>query len=148
MDVNIGSGATPERFMEWYARFGAAAPSQEQWRAILSRPADQPFTLINFFKFFERAAYADGAEAASGEEAFARYAAVSGPALERAGGRFLHVGPFVGAMLGAAEDWDLVAIGAYPDLSAFTRLYADPAYRAAFAHRVAACERQKVLIAG
>lgn len=145
--MNVNDDARAEQFLEWYAAYGEAAPSAEQWRAILSRPADQPLTLINFFKFRERADYSKATEGGTGAEAFARYASVSAPALEQAGGRFLHVGPFAGMMLGAAENWDLVAIGAYPNLDAFIRLYANPEYREAFRHRAAACETQKVLIA-
>ncbi len=66
--------------------------------------------------------------------------------MERVGGSFLHVGPFVGTFIGTDESWDLVAIGAYPNLEAFSALYSDPDYRIAFAHRSAACEQQKVLV--
>ena len=71
------------------------------------------------------------------------------PTMERVGGRFLHVGPFEGLFLGGgdvAEDWDLVAIGSYPDIAALLALYSDPGYRAAFPHRTAACARQKVVV--
>ena len=54
------------------------------------------------------------------------------PALERAGGRFLLVGPCEGGFAGADEDWDLIAIGSYPDTESLLALYEDDAYRAAF----------------
>lgn len=137
-------------FIDWYGSGdGGECPTAEGWARVLERPATEPLTLINFFSFRERAEYRHGAEEEpprSGAEAFDCYAAVSIPTMERVGGRFLHVGPFGGTLIGADEHWDLIAIGAYPDLEAFSALYSDPDYRAAFAHRRAACERQKVLV--
>lgn len=117
----------------WYA---AEGPSSAQWHRVLAGPADSPLTLINFFKL-----------RASGMEAMMRYAAVSGPALERVGGRFLMTGSFETTLIGEDEDWDLVAIGTYPDRAALLALFADGAYRAAWADRAAAVARQRVLIA-
>lgn len=84
----------------------------------------------------------------SGEEAFNRYASVSVPTLERVGGHFLHVGPFAGQFIGEDEDWDIIAIGSYPGRQALVDLYSDEGYRSVFVHRIAACARQKVLMAG
>ncbi|WP_415404071.1 DUF1330 domain-containing protein [Tateyamaria sp. SN3-11] len=125
-----------------------ATPRPDQWTQIFTRDPDQPVTLINFFKFRETAHYAAGGPACSGREAFDAYAAVSIPTMERVGGSFLLVAPFEAVLIGAQEDWDLVAIGAYPNQQAFLDLYLDAAYRAAFTHRTAACAAQKVLIAG
>lgn len=131
----------------------ATAPSAQQWRRILDHPAASPVTLINFFKFRAQADYAGhpaGGEApVSGNEAFGRYGAVSMPALARAGGEFLRVASFESAFVGAAEDWDLVVVGTYPDRGSLLALFEDAEYQAAYPHRIAACERQKVLaIAG
>jgi uncharacterized protein (DUF1330 family) len=137
------------QFTEWYGPgTDGSCPTAEQWSQILGRPADKPVTLINFFKLRDKANYPDGSTEVSGQDAFSSYAAVSIPAMERAGGRFLHVGPFQGMFLGETEDWDVIAIGAYPDLEALTALYSDESYRGAFHHRTAACERQKVLVSG
>lgn len=133
-----------------YDQWGDDAPTHAQWKAIAERPEDQPLTLINYFKFRAQAKYSgrifSSSKGQSGQDAFAQYAAVSMPAMETAGGSFLHVAPFAGTFIGAAEDWDMVAIGRYPDLDAFYQLYSSPEYQAAYGHRVAACERQKVLI--
>ena len=137
-----------EQFTTWYGPgLTGESPSGAQWTRILSRQPDKPVTLINFFKLREKAHYTEGQDA-TGEEAFASYAAVSVPTLERVGGKFLFVGPYKGTFLGNDEDWDLTAIGSYPDLDALIALYSDEAYRAAFHHRTAACERQQVFVCG
>lgn len=125
-----------------------ASPLAGQWRALMVRPDGARVTLINFFKLRERARYPASAAAAdcSGQEAFGRYAVVSAPGLEKVGGRFLVLAPFEMSFVGGDEDWDFVAVGTYPDKEAVLALFEDKAYRQAFAHRVAACERQKVLL--
>jgi uncharacterized protein (DUF1330 family) len=117
------------------------APTAGQWRHMLAGPADAPITIINFFKL--RPVAGEG----SGLQAMMSYAAVSGPALSKVGGRFLVSGPFEGTFMGDDEDWDLVAIASYPDREALLALLDDADYREAWRHRVAAVERQKVLIA-
>lgn len=123
-----------------------ASPTEAQWRALFARPFDQPITLVNCFALRDSADYGDAEGPASGREAFDRYAAVSVPTLAKVGGRFLHVGPSAGTLVGEGEPWDLLAIGQYPNLEALLALYEDEAYRAAYRHRVAACARQQVLL--
>ena len=127
---------------------GEGAPTRAQWEAVLRRDPDAPFALINFFKFREMAAYGDDTLAISGQEAFQRYATVSMPAMMGAGGSFLLVGPHQGSLIGPDPDWDMVAIGHYPNLQAFCALYHDEAYQTAFADRTAAVARQSVLVVG
>ncbi len=123
------------------------APTQEQWRRILERDPEIGFSLVNFFKFRETADYGDTSTTeASGSEAFQRYADVSMPSMHKAGGEFLAVAPFAGNLLGSEQDWDLIAIGQYPNLAAFTALYTDPAYVEAFKHRTAAVASQAVMV--
>lgn len=122
-----------------------SAPTPAQWRTILSRDPDAPITLINFFKF---RAVAVGADAGvSGMEAFGRYAAVSAGAVAEAGAELIKVGAFAGLFAGEDEDWDMVAIGSYPNLKSLLTLLDNPAYRTCYDHRRNGCERQKVLIA-
>ncbi|MGH7787961.1 MAG: DUF1330 domain-containing protein [Candidatus Binatia bacterium] len=127
----------------WYGE--TAGPTAAQWRRVLSGPQGAPITLINFFKL--RAVVRDGDGASSGMDAMMRYAAVSGPTLVKVGGRFLLTGAFEATFMGEDEDWDLVAIAAYPDRAALFALLDDDAYRAAWADRVAAVERQRVVVA-
>lgn len=124
------------------------APRQEQWRKVLERAPGAPLTLVNLFKFATEAVYGDGVDdtKVSGEEAFARYAAVSLPAMREAGGEFLAVGPYAGNFLGEDQDWDFIAIGRYPTLDAFLRLYENPTYIEAFKHRKAAISKQSVFV--
>jgi uncharacterized protein (DUF1330 family) len=123
-----------------------SAPTAAQWQAILSRNPQQPLTLVNFFKMRDQGIYEEPADTVSGQVAFGRYSAVSMPAMTRAGGSFLLAAPFAGTFLGENEDWDFVAVGAYPNLQSFLDLYQNPDYQAAYRHRTAACARQKVLI--
>jgi uncharacterized protein (DUF1330 family) len=121
------------------AHFGEQhGPTAAQWERALSGPGG-PITLINFFKL-----RADGGESLG---AMMRYASVSGPALERVGGRFLLSGPFEMTFMGDDEDWDIVAIASYPDRAALLALHEDEAYRLAWSDRVAAVDRQRVVIA-
>ncbi len=127
------------------------APTRAQWVRLLEGPLEAPITLINFFKLSAVAnpvsGRSNGEAAGSGGEAIMRYAAVSGPALERVGGRFLLTAPFEGCLMGEGEDddWDLVAIGSYPSRGALFDLFLAPDYVAAYADRRAALERQKVV---
>jgi len=127
----------------WYGEDNG--PTAAQWRRILSGPEGTPITLINFFKLREVATGADGTTSAMA--AMTQYAAVSGPTLEKVGGRFLVMGAFDSTFMGQDEDWDLVVIASYPDRAALLALCDDAAYRQAWAHRVAAVERQRVVIA-
>lgn len=126
---------------------GEGRPSRAQWQALAALPEEAPVTLLNFFKFRAEARYGTGRGEApcTGAEAFSRYAAVSAPALERAGGHFKFLAPFGGSFIGANEDWDFIAAGSYPDRNAVFALFEDEDYRRCYSHRLAACERQKVL---
>ncbi len=122
------------------------APTPAQWRRILSRESHKPFSLVNFFKFNETADYrGEDVPEVSGRDAFQRYADVSVPSMDKAGGAFLAVGPFAGSLFGQDQDWDLIAIGKYPNLDAFMSLYSNPEYIQAFRHRTAAVAKQVVV---
>ncbi len=138
-----------DQLVGWYGDGSdGAVPRPEQWAQILDRDPNQGMTLINFFKFRVMADYASGDAKISGSEAFDKYAAVSVPTMERVGGKFLLVAPFEASLIGDGEDWNLIAIGSYPNQKAFLDLYQDESYRKAFKHRTAACVSQKVLIVG
>lgn len=125
-----------------------SSPTLKQWRMLLALPPSGPVSLINFFKMRKRAQYPRGSEATpcSGEEAFQRYASVSGGALEQVGGQFLLVSPFKGSFMGQPEDWDLVAIGTYPNTDKVLSLFENAEYQQAYVHRTAACARQAVVV--
>jgi len=108
---------------------------------MLSGPMGAPITLVNFFKLRTQAGQG------TGMQEMMSYAAVSGPTLEKVGGRFVLTGPFEGTFMGEDEDWDLVAIASYPNREALIALHEDAAYRQAWAHRVAGVARQRVMMA-
>ena len=137
-----------DQLIEWYGEgMDGSSPTREQWAHIFNRPQDQAITLINLFKMRDLATYPqDEHSVASGQDAFDRYAAVSMPALEKVGGKFLLVAPYETQFVGPAEDWDLVAIGFYPNTAALLNLFENKVYREAFIHRTAACERQRVFV--
>ncbi|GAB3252483.1 DUF1330 domain-containing protein [Nocardioides dilutus] len=137
--------ARVHRLGRLYAEIGG--PTQDQWGHMLSIPSDRPVTLVNLFAFRGIADYGSVTDlAVTGREAFDSYAAVSAPALDRVGGRFVHFGSHQGNLVGDDETWDLVVVGEYPSLDALLALHEDPAYLDAYRHRVAACARQRVLI--
>ncbi|RVU34922.1 DUF1330 domain-containing protein [Hwanghaeella grinnelliae] len=124
-----------------------AAPTAADWRRMLEREVERPVTLINLFKLRETALYPAGMDfGGSGKDAFDRYATVSVPSMQSTGGEFLFVGPVEGRFMGAQDDWDIAAIGRYPNTKALLSLFDIEAYRDCYIHRVAACEKQQVTI--
>ena len=123
-------------------------PSRQAWAQMLAANGNQQITLINFFKFQARAvyppSYTNETTDVSGREAFDRYAAVSGDCLSLAGGHFLLVAPFGGTFMGDDIEWDLIAIGTYPNAEAVLSLFEQHDYRRIYIHRVAACDAQRV----
>lgn len=143
-----------DRIAALMARYGdgtdGSSPTAAQWSRLFEGDASRPVTVINFFALRAVAHY-EGEKGApespgSGGEAMMRYAAVSGPALEKVGGRFLLTAPYEASLMGEEERWDLVAIGSYPSHDALLALFEDEDYAAAFCHRRAATERQRVVM--
>ncbi|MEP3246614.1 MAG: DUF1330 domain-containing protein [Sneathiella sp.] len=145
---NNQNDARVDRLIAWYGNGeDGTCPTRTQWLHLLRRSDDAPITFVNFFKMRDEAIYPEGQGVSiSGEAAFQRYATVSVPTVEKVGGRFLLLAPFEASFLGADENWDLVAVGAYPNAAAALNLYENEDYRAAFMHRRAACADQKVLV--
>jgi len=109
--------------------------------------ASGPTTLVNYFALREQADYPIGDHpACSGLDAMMRYSAVSSERLAAVGGEFITMGLPSGTLWGHDESWDLVVVAKYPDSAALRELLFDPAYRAAYVHRRAAVERQRVTI--
>ncbi len=150
MNANQSTANKISQLTAWYGDgANGTCPTSAQWLNVLSLDEGLSFKLINFFKFREIALYPTDQQQntkISGTDAFDLYAATSIPTMQNAGGSFAHVAPYTGSLLGDQEDWDLIAIGSYPDNKCFWELYSDSAYREAFAHRTAACEKQKVLL--
>lgn len=136
------------QLVEWYGE-GAdgTSPTRSQWLHLMERPVDAPITFVNFFKMkdvIDDQTIDEGIK--TGEEAFAKYAEVSVPTVEQVGGKFVLLAPFETTFLGEGEDWDLIAVGSYPNAAAALDLYENADYREAFKYRRAACKDQKVLV--
>lgn len=151
MDMDTKDLNIADRIDQILANWGADdkdLPNKEAWQAVKDISPDQRITLVNFFKMRDRAAYpasfSGDVTDISGKEAFQRYAQVSMPSLERVGGHFLMVAPFGKRFIGGEQDWDLVAVGSYPNSGALLALFELEAYRKAYVHRIAACARQQV----
>lgn len=131
--MTITAHSVQNRIESILANWGTGSsglPDEVTWDAVAQCAMDQPVTLVNFFKMRDNASYPSGTAVVengiSGQDAFQRYAAVSIPSV------------------GSAEDWDLVAIGSYPNPGALLSLFEMDAYREAYIHRVAACRDQRV----
>ncbi len=151
MNANQNMSGRVDRLIGWYGDgTNGASPTRNQWQCIANRPDSNPVTLVNFFKLRGRAVYSQNPagvdDPGTGQDAFDRYAQVSIPTLAKVGGKFLLVAPFEATFVGEDEDWDLVAIGSYPNSASLLALFEDADYRAVFFHRTAACGRQKVIV--
>lgn len=139
------------QLIAWYGDGkDGSSPTAEQWRRLIGRATDAPVTFVNFFKMREQARYTEAAQGPaapeSGEDAFSRYASVSVPTVEKVGGKFLLLAPFEASFIGTEEDWDLIAVGAFPNAEAALALYENPDYRGVYPLRSAGCARQRVVM--
>ncbi|MFK7898318.1 MAG: DUF1330 domain-containing protein [Myxococcota bacterium] len=105
-------------------------PNAEEVAALRDQVGDGPVVILNLLKYVEP----------GGREAFAEYAALSGPLLAAQGGSVFYMaeaGPTV-----AGDDWDTVAMIRFPSIEAFMGLAGNPTYlEKAPALREAALER-------
>ena len=106
-----------------------------------------PISVVNHFALREYADYRDeNVPTRSGLEAMLLYSQVSTERLATMGGRFVMQGFHIGSMWGEDDAWDLVVVANFPDTGSFFELLNDAEYRAAFVHRKAAVQRQRVAI--
>lgn len=127
---------------------GQGLPTAEQWEALFNGDMNSPLTVINFFKFSDRAdpIFIDGKEM-TGQEAFAIYAETSVPKVTEVGGHFVLRGSVEGNLIGDdSSQWDIVAMGHYPRREYFFKLFQDIEYQKAFKYRQAAVEKQDVFL--
>jgi uncharacterized protein (DUF1330 family) len=65
----------------------------------------------------------------SDAEAYGRYAAATGPHLQRVGGEVIWAGVCDEALIGPeAREWDMAAVVMYPSRAAFLEMVSDPEY--------------------
>lgn len=77
-------------------------------------------------------------------EAYGRYAALAGPAIERHGGRFIARGARFVQLEGRERPRNVVA--RFPSLEAAEACYRSPEYQAALAHARGASERELLVV--
>lgn len=124
---------------------GSNCPSRDQWKNLLEGDLSQPLTVVNFFKLRKNADTAIIDDAISGEEAFSKYAEVSVPTVDKVGGHFALRGVVENDFMGdKLLDWDLIAVGQYPERKNFIELLMDKEYQACVKYRQAAVEAQHV----
>ncbi|WP_417317206.1 DUF1330 domain-containing protein [Emcibacter sp.] len=120
-------------------------PTEEDFKAFLALPKDQPIAMLNLVRFKERAEYDDGRQV-TGAEAYGLYSRESGPIFARVGGSILWKGSPELMLIGPSEEkWDMAFIARYPDAAAFLEMIGDPAYRQAVRHRQAAVETSRLI---
>ncbi|MCG8588165.1 MAG: DUF1330 domain-containing protein [Proteobacteria bacterium] len=125
---------------------GPLCPSATQWRRVLTG-GDEPVVVVNLIRMREQARYSEPHEpAATGWDAFRRYAEVSPERVAAAGGHFVAQGLFETTVIGEDEPWHLIVVTQFPSRHAFVSLFRDPEYRAVLRHRVAACERHQMIL--
>ena len=136
-----------ETFISIYG-YGKGLPTVEQWDALFHGDMNSPLTVVNFFKFSDRAdsTLTNGKEM-TGKEAFAIYAETSVPKVASVGGHFMLRGFVEGSLIGNdSSQWDIIAIGQYPRRDDFIKLCQDDEYQKAFKFRQAALEKQNVFL--
>jgi uncharacterized protein (DUF1330 family) len=111
-------------------------PTPEQARAFAESASNpEPVFMLNLLRF------KDVVEAAeeTGLEAYARYAVLTQPHLERVGGEVVWAAECDEALIGPSErEWDVAAVVRYPSRAKFLEMIGDPDYQETSRIRTAA----------
>jgi uncharacterized protein (DUF1330 family) len=97
--------------------------------------------MLNLLKFRKVAKYpSPNSPECSGEEAYKRYIAHTGPLLAKVGGSLLYRGLSVATMIGPEDkkEWDEVLVVQYPSSQAMLKMLQSPEYQKIVVHRTAA----------
>jgi len=98
--------------------------------------------MINLLKFREQSADGNG----TGAEAYARYAELAGPFVERHGGRLVFLGQANEHLIGDTDyDWDMVLLVSWPKRQNLLDLGEDDDYEKIAHHRTNALERTMLI---
>lgn len=101
-----------------------------------------PVVMINLLKFREKAADGNG----TGAEAYARYAKLAGPFVERHGGHLVFSGQAREHLIGDSDyDWDMVLLVSWPRRQNLLDLAGDEDYEKIAHHRTNALERAMLI---
>jgi len=101
-----------------------------------------PVVMINLLKFREVSANGEG----TGAEAYARYATLAAPFVERHGGSVVFSGQTAEHLIGDTDfDWDMVLLVSWPTHQNLLDLAADEGYEEIAHHRTNALERAMLI---
>lgn len=111
--------------------------------ASFAKDADQgPVVMLNLLKFRDQAADGSG----TGAEAYARYAALAGPFVEKHGGSLVFSGEANEHLIGDTNyDWDAVLLVSWPKRQNLLDLASDEEYEKIAHHRTNALERAMLI---
>ncbi|MDB5445255.1 MAG: hypothetical protein JWQ97_572 [Phenylobacterium sp.] len=117
--------------------------SPEQGVRMRALPRDGVLQMLNLIRLRPLADYPPGhpdhAAGLTGAQAYARYEHESGPIFRRVGGRRIWVGVPELVVIGPDDQsWDMAVLTEYDSFEGFRQMQKDPAYQAAFQHRMAA----------
>ena len=121
----------------------AVVPTRAQITEFLELSLEGEIVMLNLLKYKERASEGDG----SGADAYGKYADAAKKMVEERGGRLLWAGRAMHTLIGEpGEDWDVLALVAYPSRDAFIEMTSTPKYQEAHKDRESGLDRT-VLIA-
>lgn len=125
-------------------------PTPQSLKALARKvPPDVPVVMLNLLRFREQAQYAPERQqpARSGREAYAVYAKLIQPHLQRVGGKLVWQGQARHAAIAPdGEDWDEVLLVEYPSKDAFLAMVTSPDYQAITFHRSAALDDARLVV--
>ncbi len=124
----------------------AIEPTREQLARLAGSDDRGRVIMLNLLRFKERADGVDAADAITGADAYARYAAAVTKYLEQVGGRVLLALSASECVIGPFEcEWDMALAVEYPSRQAFLAMTSDPGYLEIHAHRAAALADSRLI---
>ena len=119
--------------------------SREGWETFRNSNRPGPIHMLNLVALHDVAVYEDGTTT-TGAEAYAAYGRLSGPVLERVGGRIVWRGAMEQMLIGPLEEqWDHCFVAEYPSVDAFVAMQRDAEYKLAVPHRTAGVRDSRLI---
>lgn len=106
----------------------------------------KPIVMVNLLRFRERAQYADASVSCSGQQAYTKYSKAVVPLILEVGGFPVWAGRVRSSLIADdGEQWDQVALVAYPSRKAFVDMHLSQAYIDCVVHRNASLADVKLI---
>jgi uncharacterized protein (DUF1330 family) len=111
----------------------AITPNEDQFLELATSEKEGEVVMLNLLRYKPRASAGEG----SGEEAYRQYGSEAVKMVEERGGKVLWMGSPDQVLIGDqdANQWDAVALVAYPNRKAFIDMVSQPAYLKSHEHR-------------